>query len=138
IVKDAHFAEDVMQEGFLKAFVKLGDYRSEVAFGAWLKRIVINHSIDFYKKSKRMPMDWLPEICDPTPEDDFTSADASDLSDTALLHAINGLRDNYRLVLTLHYIEGFDHEEISQILDISYSNSRTLLSRAKDSLRKKI
>ncbi len=138
IVKDVHFAEDVMQEGFLKAFTKLEDYRSEVAFGAWLKRIVINHSIDFYKKSKRMPMDWLPEISAEPPEEELYAVRASDLNDTALLNAINTLRDNHRLVLTLHYIEGFDHDEISQILDISYSNSRTLLSRAKDSLRKKI
>ena len=52
IVKDEHFAEDVMQEGFLKAFLKINDYRQEVAFGAWLKRIIINNSIDFYKKNR--------------------------------------------------------------------------------------
>ena len=51
IVKDAHFAEDVMQEGFLKAFTKINDFRQEVAFGAWLKRIIVNCSIDFYKKT---------------------------------------------------------------------------------------
>jgi RNA polymerase sigma-70 factor (ECF subfamily) len=47
IIKDEHFAEDVMQEAFLKVFIKINDYREEVAFGAWLKRIVINSSIDF-------------------------------------------------------------------------------------------
>ena len=50
IVKDVHFAEDVMQEGFLKAFLKIDDYKQEVTFGAWLKRIIVNCSIDFYKK----------------------------------------------------------------------------------------
>jgi RNA polymerase sigma factor (sigma-70 family) len=52
IVKDVHFAEDVMQEGFLKAFTKIHDYKQEVAFGAWLKRIIVNYSIDFYKKKQ--------------------------------------------------------------------------------------
>lgn len=51
IVKDAHFAEDVMQEGFLKAFNKISDFKQEVSFGAWLKRIIVNSSIDFYKKN---------------------------------------------------------------------------------------
>ena len=51
IIKDEHYAEDVMQEGFLKAFLKIKDYRQEVAFGAWLKRIIVNHSIEFYKKN---------------------------------------------------------------------------------------
>ena len=51
IVKDEHFAEDVMQEGFLKAFIKINDFQQEVSFGAWLKRIIINYSIDFYKKT---------------------------------------------------------------------------------------
>ena len=53
IVKDAHYAEDVMQEGFLKAFNKINDYKKEVAFGAWLKRIIVNCSIDFYKKNNQ-------------------------------------------------------------------------------------
>jgi RNA polymerase sigma factor (sigma-70 family) len=53
IVKDEHFAEDVMQEAFLKAFQKIDTFKGEVAFGAWLKRIVVNYSIDFYKKNSQ-------------------------------------------------------------------------------------
>ena len=51
IVKDEHFAQDVMQEGFLKAFTKINDYKQEVAFGAWLKKIIINYGIDFIKRT---------------------------------------------------------------------------------------
>ena len=57
IVKDEHFAEDVMQESFLKAFTKIDSYKKEVAFGAWLKRIVINYSIDFCKKNNKLKSD---------------------------------------------------------------------------------
>lgn len=138
IVKDVHFAEDLMQEGFIKAFAKLDDYRAEVAFGAWLKRIVINHSIDFYKKSKRLPMTYFSDVSTELAQEEKVLPEASPTSDKMLLAAIDSLKDNYRMVLTLHYIEGYDHEEISQILGISYSNSRTLLSRSKESLRKKI
>ena len=62
IVKDEHYAEDVMQEGFLKAFLKLNDYRQEVAFGAWLKRIIINNSIDFYKKNISFHLEKLNRV----------------------------------------------------------------------------
>ena len=62
IVKDEHYAEDVMQEGFLKAFLKLNDYRQEVAFGAWLKRIIINNSIDFYKNNISFHLEKLNRV----------------------------------------------------------------------------
>ena len=62
IVKDGHFAEDVMQEGFLKAFTKIDDYRQEVAFGAWLKRIIINYSIDFCKKQNNFKTDDIENV----------------------------------------------------------------------------
>ena len=141
IVKDAHFAEDVMQEGFLKAFTKIDDFKQEVAFGAWLKRIVVNCSIDFYKKNNQFKSEdfeaTLYKIEDVTT--DITESNSfNELKVKQILETINALKYNYRMVLTLFYIEGYDSEEISEILKISYSNCRTTLSRAKESLRKKL
>ena len=141
IVKDDHFAEDVMQEGFLKAFTKIDDYRQEVAFGAWLKRIIINYSIDFCKKQNNFKTDDIENVMYKM-EDGLTEeeleADFNHLKANQVLQAIQGLKDNYRMALTLHYIEGYDQEEITEILNISYANCRTTISRAKESLRKKL
>ena len=141
IVKDEHFAQDVMQEGFLKAFTKIDSYKQEVAFGAWLKRIIINYSIDFYKKNNQFQFDYneknLTKIEDLEENllDDFK---LNELKVNQVLTTINSLKDNYRMVLTLFYIEGYDQEEICEILNISYANCRTTLSRAKENLRTKL
>jgi RNA polymerase sigma-70 factor (ECF subfamily) len=141
IVKDEHFAQDVMQEGFLKAFTKINDYRQEVAFGAWLKKIIVNYSIYFYKKNNAFHMEHQKKTIYKIEEHDTILSDNIDLNSLKVkqvLDAISGLKDNYRMVLTLFYIEGYDQEEISEILNISYPNCRTTLSRAKESLRKKL
>jgi RNA polymerase sigma factor (sigma-70 family) len=138
IVKDEHYAEDVMQEGFLKAFLKINDYRQEVAFGAWLKRIIINYSIDFYKKKNAFRPDELDKVLHKVEDETYQDADIdfTKLKATQVLNAMQTLKDNYRMVLTLHFIEGYDHEEITEILNISHANCRTTISRAKESLRK--
>jgi RNA polymerase sigma factor (sigma-70 family) len=138
IVKDEHYAEDVMQEGFLKAFLKLNDYRQEVAFGAWLKRIIINNSIDFYKKNNNFQLEELDRVLYKVEEEIPIQIESEyqNLKVGQILEAIQNLKDNYRMVLTLFYIEGYDQEEISEIVNISYANCRTTLSRAKESLRK--
>ena len=139
IVKDAHFAEDVMQEGFLKAFVKITDYRQEVAFGAWLKRIIVNYSIDFYKKNNRfLHSDFEQMLYKLEDQHESEESDFSDLKINQVLSAIESLKESYRMVLTLFYIEGYDNEEISEILNISNGNCRTTISRAKETLRKKL
>lgn len=141
IVKDEHFAQDVMQEGFLKAFTKINDYKQEVAFGAWLKKIIVNYSIDFYKKKNAFQVEDLSKTLYKIEENEgffSENIDLNSLKVKQVLDAILGLKDNYRMVLTLFYIEGYDQEEICEILNISYANCRTTLSRAKESLRKKI
>lgn len=137
IVKDEHYAEDVMQEGFLRAFTKINDYRQEVAFGAWLKRIIINYSIDFYKKNSNFRPDDMERLMQKVEDDpQETEVSFTQLKATQVLSAMQTLKDSYRMVLTLHFIEGYDHEEITEILKISNANCRTTLSRAKESLRK--
>lgn len=140
IVKDAHFAEDVMQEGFLKAFLKINDYKQEVAFGAWLKRIIINHSIDFSKKNSLIKTDDFEKVMHKVEDDSFAEADLdfTHLKAEQVLKAMGNLKESYRMILTLFFIEGYDQEEITEILNISYANCRTTISRAKDSLRQKL
>lgn len=141
IVKDEHFAEDVMQEGFLKAFTKIHDFKQEVAFGAWLKKIIVNYSIDFYKKNNPFKTEDFERTLYKLEEpllDWEEKLEFNDLKVKQVLDAIQSLKYNYSMVLTLFYIEGYDQEEISEILKISYANCRTTLSRAKESLRKKL
>jgi len=139
IVKDTAEAEDVMQESFMTAFSKLDSFKGTSTFGAWLKRIVVNNSITQYKKSKRyvpLPEHGLEDEIDETEGLD-TEAYQS-LQTTTLLTSMEALNESYRQILTLHYIEGYDYEEICDILQIGYGNCRTLISRAKESLRKKL
>jgi len=141
IVKDAATAEDVMQESFITAFEKLSSFKGEASFGSWLKRIVVNNSISQYRKSQRFTS--IPDHTYIETEVDITMEGLSEeeyanLKVKQLLSCMDQLHDSYREILTLHFIEGYDYEEVCEILKISYANCRTLISRAKDSLRKKI
>ncbi|MFD2823294.1 RNA polymerase sigma factor [Lacinutrix iliipiscaria] len=135
-VKDAAEAEDIVQEAFIKAFTKLHQYKAEVTFGAWLKRIVVNKSID-YLKSKRQQLVALEDVhlkVVDTPNDDkWLVDDAVTISEVK--SAINTLPDKYKYVVMLYLIEGYDHQEISEILSISEVASRTQLSRGKQKLQ---
>ncbi|WP_294824963.1 RNA polymerase sigma factor [uncultured Flavobacterium sp.] len=141
IVKDSHWAEDVMQEAFLKAFTRLDSFKGEVTFGAWLKRIVVNHSIDSYKKINKHAEDPLDNILykveDESHKED-AKTDFQNMQVQQVMSAIQSLKDNYRMVLTLFFIEGYDQEEISEIMGITYGNCRTTISRARESLLKKL
>ncbi|MDT7833065.1 sigma-70 family RNA polymerase sigma factor [Flavobacteriaceae bacterium S356] len=133
ILKNEFEAEDIMQEAFLTAFTKLDSYKGEVAFGAWLKRIVINKSLTQLKKNTKyqeVKMEVIPNYDIVEETIDYSSLKASEV-----IEKINGLKDNYRLVLNLHLIEGFDYEEICQILNYTNENVRTTISRAKKKLK---
>lgn len=141
IVKDEHYAEDVMQEGFLKAFTKIDAYQNEVAFGAWLKKIIVNSSIDFYKKKVKFTSDDFNDNLYKIEDIEKFHTDVLDLTTLKIqnvLETMNTLKESYRMVLTLFYIEGYNQEEISEILNISYANCRTTISIAKDCLRIKL
>ena len=141
IVKDAHWAEDIMQEAFLKAFTRIDTFKGEVSFGAWLKKIVVNHSLDNYKKINRTAMDPLDDVLYKVEDDshsDEAKLDFRQLQLQQVMTAIQSLKENYRLILTLLFIEGYDQEEICEILQINPGNCRTTISRAKESLLKKL
>ncbi len=140
IVKDSAEAEDVMQESFLNAFTKLHTFKGDVTFGAWLKRIVINKSIYYYRKQQKKNEVGLDEILYKVEDNDGIAEDHGSTERMAqkVLETMKQLKDNYRISLTLHLIEGYDYEEVSSIMGISYANCRTTISRAKESLRKKM
>lgn len=141
IVKDYHFAEDIMQEGFLKAFIKIDSYKNEVAFGAWIKRIIVNCSIDFYKQQNKYYKEDFDNLAVTLVENDnefIDSASFNELKVQQILATLQTMKESYSMVLTLFYIEGYDQEEISEILNISYANCRTTLCRAKENLRSKL
>lgn len=135
IVNDTQEAEDVMQDSFLDAFRRLDGYTGEGSFGNWLKRIVVNNSLDVLRKNREMisiedtQLD-LPQETEENREEEIL------LLAGEVRAAIAKLPDEYRVVLSLFLLEGYDHEEISEILHISNNLSRTRFVRAKQKLVK--
>ncbi len=135
IVNNSMEAEDIMQESFLSAFEKIDTYSGTVSFGAWLKRIVINRSLDALGKKKAVFEDIESHfgIMDNSPEDAVRNEEV-DVKVEEIKEAIEKLPDGYRIILSLYLLEGYDHDEIAEILKISGSTSRSQLSRAKQKL----
>ncbi len=146
IVKDRFIAEDIMQESFLTAFSKLNDLKNEETFGAWLKRIVVNNSISYYKREQNHIEVGIDQVLYKIEDDsDFEEAmeeqhtsSYKNINASTLKNSLSTIKESYEMALTLHYIEGYDYDEMCEILNISYANCRTLLSRAKASLKKKL
>ena len=140
IVNDPATAEDVLQDSFLSAFTKLETFKGEVTFGAWLKRIVINNSIYEYRKQQKMQEVPLESVLYKVEDYDGAESDQGSTKQMAqkVMETLRQLKDSYRVSLTLHLIEGYDYEEISEIMNISYGNCRTMISRAKKSLKNKL
>lgn len=135
-VSDRMEAEDIVQEAFIKAFLKLEQYKAEVSFGAWLKRIVINKCIDVLK-SKRQHVTVLEDHHLKVVEDDDDAEWQVDecVTINEVKAAIEQLPEKYKHVVILYLIEGYDHQEISEILNISEVASRTQLLRGKQKLQ---
>jgi RNA polymerase sigma-70 factor (ECF subfamily) len=127
-------AEDILQESFSEAFRHLEDFQYKSSFGAWLKQIVINKSINHLKKKK---LDWIeltPDSADQIIEDEQVDEESIELRVKDIRDCIQELPTGYRTVLTLYLLEGYDHEEISEILRISHSTTRSQYKRAKEKL----
>jgi RNA polymerase sigma-70 factor (ECF subfamily) len=135
IVNDTMEAEDIMQEAFLSAFEKIDTYSGTVSFGAWLKKIVINRSLDALGKRKAVFEDIESHIgIRDESSDDSARSEEIDVKIEEVKEAIDNLPDGYRVILSLYLLEGYDHDEIADILKISSSTSRSQLSRARQKL----
>ena len=129
-------AEDALQEAFISAFKNLSSYRADATFGAWLKRIVVNKSINVLKRRKHelMPDDEEWDVVETESAGDYRE----ELTIDRVKKAIEELPDGYRSVLSLYLLEGYDHQEIAEILGITESTSKSQLNRAKGKLREKL
>ena len=129
--------KDVMQEAFISAFQNLGSYKGEASFGAWLKRIVVNKAINHIKR-KRVEFTELNPGIDEMQEEQPDLTNEQELTVEKIKNAIVKLPDGYRLVFSLYLLEGYDHQEIAGILNISESTSKSQFNRAKKKLRELI
>ena len=125
-------AEDVLQDAFLDAFQKIHDFRQTSTFGAWLKQIVVNRALNQLRNRK---VQWVDieegyEIC----EEESYDEDRVNYDVQRIQHAIQQLPDGFRTVICLYLLEGYDHEEIAEVLGIAESTSRTQYIRAKKRL----
>lgn len=137
IVTDQQEAEDVVQESFISAFGRLNSFRGETTFGAWLKRIVINKALDKVNK-KSLETTELEDRHTNHTEESEPGTYKPEYTVDMVKRAINDLPDGYRIILSLYLLEGYDHEEISDILNISGSTSRSQFLRAKKRLRSEL
>lgn len=133
-LRDTAAAEDAMQEAFVKAFQKLDQFKGDVTFGAWLKRIVINTCLDAIK-ARKMELYSINEEVMSLPDVDNDWQVSDEITYAEVISAIEKLPHNYRTVVQLYLLEGYDHQEISEILDISENASRTNLHRGKLQLK---
>lgn len=134
-------AEDMTQEAFLHLFRKIGSFRGESAFSTWLHRLTVNLVLMHLRK-KGLNLVSLEETINPSDEDtpkrDFGSRDmhlAGSVDRVALERAIALLPPGYRMVFVLHDVEGFEHNEIAEMLDCSTGNSKSQLHKARLRLR---
>jgi RNA polymerase sigma factor (sigma-70 family) len=132
IINDEDEAADVLQESFLDAFTRIGDFRQETTFGLWLKHIVINRSISWLRKKKWEFTDI--QNAGEIPDEEQIDENEVQYQIQKIHKGIQMLPDGYRIVLSLYLLEGYDHEEISHILKISENTSRTQFMRAKRKL----
>ncbi|MFK7904954.1 MAG: RNA polymerase sigma factor [Chitinophagales bacterium] len=131
-------AEDVLQDAFIDVFTKINSFRGEAAIGAWIKRIVINKSLNAVKKKKLIVTDIETVeresfVSDYEPNLEASQKPTFTVKD--IQEAIKGLPDGYRVVMSLFMFEGYSHQEIASELNISESTSKSQYSRAKKKVR---
>jgi RNA polymerase sigma-70 factor (ECF subfamily) len=132
-IKQESIAEDMMQEAFIKAFQNINNFNNKVTFGAWLKKIVINQCLDWIKKRKLKVVSITEVDISVTEEDDWNVDE--NIKVGQIYEAIEQLPEKYKTVLKLFLLEGYDHQEIAQILKISEVSSRSIVFRGKNKLR---
>lgn len=132
-IPDLHYAEDVMIEGFVKVFDRLDQYRSEGSFEGWMRRVMVRQAIDFLRKKQFMVFEEeLPERGNPAP----VTSDFLELEHIEAL--IDALPEGYRMVFVMYAVEGYKHAEISEVLGISESTSKSQLYKARRVLQEQL
>ena len=130
-------AKDAMQEGFLKFFLQINNYKGQVSIGSWLKRIIINCCIDMHRK-KKVEFESLDGGYHQLGDDTFEDLFGLTIDKQAIVRAMDRLPIKYGLVVKMYLVEGYDHEEISAVLQIPITTSRTQLRRGKQMLKEQL
>lgn len=133
IVQNPVDAEDIMHDGFLTAFEKINQYKGENKFGGWLKQITVRKALNHLQTKEKYRWSVLEE--EKTEEPSEWEEALDDDHSAHLEEALNQLKSRYRTALVLMYLEGYDYDELSEILSLSYGSCRTLISRAKAQLK---
>jgi RNA polymerase sigma factor (sigma-70 family) len=134
IVNNTADAEDVLQESFVDAFGAIDSFAYKSTFGAWMKRIVINKSINALRKRKMQIIDIEKTSAVYLPEEENYDEEELKFKVEEIKKAVKDLPNGYRTVISLHLFEGYDQEEIAEILQISHATVRTQYMRAKQKL----
>ncbi len=132
---DYHQAEDLLQEGFLKVFRHIANFRAEGSFEGWLRRIFVNTAIEHHRR--RHHLYPLVDVADTEIELHDEGA-LQQLAASDLLDMVNSLSPGYRTVFNLYAIEGYNHKDISEMLGISEGTSKSQLARARVILQRKV
>ena len=129
-------AEDMLQNGFIKVFQKMVDYRGEGLFEGWVRRIMVHSSIEYYRKHHKMLQ--IVDMDEPGYEVAVNPVATANLGAKDLMALIQQLSPGYRVVFNLYAIEGYSHKEIAEIAGISEGASKSQLSRARGILKEQI
>jgi RNA polymerase sigma factor (sigma-70 family) len=129
-------AEDLFQDAFVKIFLNIHELRSADQMSAWIRRVVVNVCIDYYHK--KVSLTNIEEIPDQPMQGWENDSVIAQMSNQELLNAINELPDGARMVFNLFVIDGYTHQEIAQMLNITEGTSKSQLFFAKKLLRKKL
>lgn len=134
--KDKVEAEDVFQETFIKVFSCIGQLHDPQHLESWIRKVTINTAVNYYHKTKRH--EHVAEKNGYHYKDEEYDLILSHFTDEMLVNIINQLPDGYRMVFNLYVIEGYNHAEIADLLQISETTSRSQLNRAKQTLKDKL
>jgi RNA polymerase sigma-70 factor (ECF subfamily) len=124
---------EILNDAFFKIFTKISQYDKEQSFKSWIRKIIINSAIDYYRKNNKNTHQNIDEIT--APEQEISTDILSQLSANEILELLQKLPENQRIVFNLYEIEGYSHDEIAEKLGMSSSVSRTNLFRAKQQLK---
>lgn len=129
-------AEDMLQNGFIKVFGKIADYRGDGAFEGWTRRIMVHSSIEYYRRHHKMMQ--IVDLDDSGAEPSVNPIAAASLDAKVLMGLIQQLAPGYRIVFNLYALEGYSHKEIAEIVGITEGASKSQLSRARTILKEQI
>lgn len=133
--RDRAEAEDMLQDGFIRVFRDMGQFRGDGALGGWIRRIMVNTALSHLRKQR----DFLRDTSDFSPFENQLRTDedfASNMDAETLLKYLQRLPPGYRAVFNLYAIDGFSHEEISEQLGISIGTSKSQLFKAREYLKR--